>query len=142
MTQIETDVRQIKLKHSEYSATRIEFEKKQREVDLIAEMAFQEYSRPGEKEYLLERSKLADAEAASRDIEAYCAAIENAISTLHRQKMDEVNKIIADIWQEIYHEDDINKIEILTQIEEDSKKKKNYNYSIMMEKKGSNTTKV
>lgn len=51
----------------------------------------------------MEKSKLEHAEAASRDIEAYCLAIENAISTIHKQKMDEVNKIIADIWQEIYH---------------------------------------
>ena len=56
--------------------------------------------------------------------------------------MDEVNKLIADIWREVYHGDDISLIEIQTQVEEDSKKKKNYHYSIVMQKAGLNASKV
>ena len=56
--------------------------------------------------------------------------------------MDQVNKIIAEIWNEVYHGDDISSIEIQTEIDEDSKKKKNYHYSIVMTKGGGNSTKV
>ena len=51
--------------------------------------------------------------------------------------MDEVNKYLAEIWKEVYHGEDISHIEIQTDFEENSKKKKNYSYSIMMQKSNS-----
>jgi hypothetical protein len=38
-------------------------------------------------------------ESTCRDIELYCSTIENAISKTHKSKMDEINKIIEDIWK-------------------------------------------
>lgn len=67
-----------------------------------------------------------------KEVEQFCKALENTISSYHREKMDEVNKFLAQIWQQIYHGDDINTVEIHTTFEEDSKKKKSYHYSILM----------
>jgi DNA repair protein RAD50 len=49
--------------------------------------------------------------------------------------MEEVNRIIYEVWKEIYHGNDIDHIEIKAFLDEDAgKKKKNYNYSIVMQK--------
>jgi len=56
--------------------------------------------------------------------------------------MDQVNRIIAEVWREIYHEGDIASIEVHTQIETDAKKRRNYKYSILMQKRSINTSKI
>jgi len=56
--------------------------------------------------------------------------------------MDQINKIISDIWKEVYHEKDIASIQIETFISEDSKKRRNYHYSIVMYKAGPENIKL
>jgi DNA repair protein RAD50 len=50
--------------------------------------------------------------------------------------MELVNKYLAEIWREIYHGQDITLIEIQAAYEEDSKRRRGYSYSILMEKGG------
>ena len=45
-----------------------------------------------------------------RDIEKYCGCVEATISKLHHEKMDEVNKVIFDIWKSVYQGKDIPRI--------------------------------
>jgi DNA repair protein RAD50 len=65
-----------------------------------------------------------------------CKATEAAISTFHREKMDQVNKYLSEIWREVYHGEDISLIEVQASHVEDTKRRKSYSYSIVMEKAG------
>lgn len=105
-------------------------------------MAFLEYRKGCEKEYLVQKTKLEQLERMNRDIEKYCAAVESTITRLHHDKMDEVNRIIQDIWKAVYHGNDIHHIEIDTQIDLDSRKRKNYKYAIMMYKEADKMVKL
>jgi DNA repair protein RAD50 len=73
-------------------------------------------------------------EKAGKDLDIFYRLTENGISIYHQQKMEEVNKIIHQIWKSVYHGNDINDIAIHAAQEVDSKKKKNFHYSIIMEK--------
>jgi DNA repair protein RAD50 len=110
----------------------VEYVSKKREIDLRGDMAFQEYYRPCEKEYLLKKMEMDAKEAAARDVEKIARALENTVSRLHKEKMDEVNKSLAEIWSEVYHGGDITCIEIEAAFDEESKRKKGYSYSIVM----------
>lgn len=85
---------------------------RKREIDLKTELGFQEYHHGVEKEYEIKRIQLGIKETAARDLEAQCKSIEATISAFHREKMDEVNKNLQSIWKEVYHGDDILKIEV------------------------------
>ena len=41
------------------------------------------------------------------DIQNSIKAMERATNRLHNEKMDEINKILFDIWQDVYHGKDI-----------------------------------
>ncbi len=61
--------------------------------------------------------------------------MEESISQYHAEKMEEINRYIYEIWREIYHGEDIQYIEIEASAEKDTKKKKkNYQYRILMKK--------
>jgi hypothetical protein len=73
-------------------------------------LAFQEYHVPIEKEYIAMQYHLSTREAAAKDIEAHCKGIESAVCAFHKDKMELVNKYLAEIWREVYHGDDITLI--------------------------------
>ena len=60
--------------------------------------------------------------------------MDRAISRLHNQKMDEINRILYDLWQDVYHGTDIEFIRINSINEK--KNKNGYAYSIVMKKNG------
>lgn len=67
------------------------------------------------------------------DINATMKAMERATNRLHNEKMDLINKILFDIWQDVYHAKDIEFIRINSIME---KKNHGFGYSIMMQKNG------
>jgi DNA repair protein RAD50 len=109
---------------------------RKREVDLKAELAYQEYHIKVETEYLALQFHLSTREGMAKDIEAHCKGIEAAVSHFHKDKMELVNQQLAGMWREIYHGQDITLIEIQAAYEEDSKHRRSYSYTILMEKGG------
>jgi hypothetical protein len=96
---LEDKLEEGKAREMEYSKLNVEYVGRKRELDLKADLAFQEYSHPMEKEYMMKRVQLANKETAAKDLEVMCKAMEAAVSNFHREKMDEVNKYLAEIWQ-------------------------------------------
>ena len=49
---------------------------------------------------------------ASKDLEKYCKALEKALNAYHANKMEEINKVIRELWQQVYRNSDIDCIQI------------------------------
>lgn len=58
-------------------------------------------------------------------------ALDRALHGFHTDKMEEINRLLKETWQEIYHGKDIRNIQIRTN-EESTSKKKTYNYNVAM----------
>ncbi|XP_062358070.1 DNA repair protein RAD50 isoform X2 [Cinclus cinclus] len=76
-------------------------------------------------------------ELVSKDLDLYYKALDKAIMTFHSIKMEEINKIIRDLWRSIYRGQDIEYIEIRSDVDENvsaTDKRRNYNYRVVMVK--------
>lgn len=70
-------------------------------------------------------------EMAHSDLEKYAKALDNAIMKYHSLKMEEINKIIKDLWLNTYQGCDIDTIEIRSDCEE-APGNRSYNYRVVM----------
>lgn len=70
------------------------------------------------------------------DLDKYYKALDFSISSFHRSKMDEINKLIQKFWEIAYQGKDIDCIRILADEEERSAsdKRKTYHYRVAMVK--------
>ncbi|XP_078407239.1 DNA repair protein RAD50 [Cetorhinus maximus] len=76
-------------------------------------------------------------ELANKDLDIYYKALDQAIMKFHSMKMEEINKIIRDLWRSTYRGQDIEYIEIRSDADENvsaSDKRRNYNYRVVMVK--------
>uniref|UniRef100_A0A8C0GYI4 RAD50 double strand break repair protein n=1 Tax=Chelonoidis abingdonii TaxID=106734 RepID=A0A8C0GYI4_CHEAB len=76
-------------------------------------------------------------ELVNRDLDMYYKALDKAIMTFHSMKMEEINKIIRDLWRSTYRGQDIEYIEIRSDADENvsaSDKRRSYNYRVVMVK--------
>ncbi|NXW71441.1 RAD50 protein, partial [Hirundo rustica] len=76
-------------------------------------------------------------ELVNKDLDLYYKALDKAIMTFHSMKMEEINKIIRDLWRTIYRGQDIEYIEIRSDADENvsaADKRRNYNYRVVMVK--------
>ncbi|XP_062909196.1 DNA repair protein RAD50 [Mobula hypostoma] len=76
-------------------------------------------------------------ELANKDLDIYYKALDQAIMRFHSMKMEEINKIIRDLWRSTYRGQDIEYIEIRSDADENvsaSDKRRNYNYRVVMVK--------
>jgi len=62
------------------------------------------------------------------DVEKYHRALEKALMNFHSVKMDEINKILKELWQTTYRGADIDTIEIRS----DNDQSRSYNYRVVM----------
>jgi len=67
-------------------------------------------------------------EMAARDLERYHKALEKALQTFHSNKMADINKIVKELWQKTYRNQDIDYI----MIKSDADGLKSYNYRVVM----------
>ncbi|XP_052793219.1 DNA repair protein RAD50-like isoform X2 [Mya arenaria] len=88
------------------------------------------------------RNKMIDlrtTELANTDLEKYYKALDKAIMNYHNVKMEEINKIIRELWRNTYKGNDIETIEIRSD-EDDSttsiRTRKTYNYRVVLIKPG------
>ena len=69
------------------------------------------------------------------DLDKYGKALDNAIMKYHSLKMEEINKIIRELWVNTYQGSDIDTIEIRSDAE-NTKGNRSYNYRVVMIKSG------
>ncbi len=69
---------------------------------------------------------------AGKDLELYYNALDNGLMQFHKQKIEQVNESIADLWPLMYQGGDIDSIEIRS--ERATTGRSNYNYRVVMTK--------
>ncbi|GAA6226260.1 DNA repair protein RAD50 [Lates japonicus] len=72
-----------------------------------------------------------------KDLDLYYKALDQTIMKFHSMKMDEINKIIRDLWRSTYRGQDIEYVEIRSDVDENSYagvKRRVYNYRVVMVK--------
>nr|AGH55903.1 Rad50 [Brachionus manjavacas] len=88
------------------------------------------------EKYMVCTSDLKVLEYSVMDIEKYYKALDRAIMNYHQIKMNEINKIIKQLWRQVYRGVDIDYIEIRSEeengAEEQIKSKKTYNYRVVL----------
>ena len=88
-----------------------------------------------EETYLRQYIKCETAAMASDDIEKYSRALDSAIMRYHSAKMDEINRIIRELWTSTYQGADIDTVEIRADAETTAANR-SYNYRVVMLKGG------
>uniref|UniRef100_A0A8C5BL03 RAD50 homolog, double strand break repair protein n=1 Tax=Gadus morhua TaxID=8049 RepID=A0A8C5BL03_GADMO len=76
-------------------------------------------------------------ELVNKDLDIYYKALDQTIMKFHSMKMDEINKIIRDLWRSTYRGQDIEYVEIRSDVDENSSagvKRRTYNYRVVMMK--------
>ncbi|KAJ1562846.1 DNA repair protein rad50, partial [Cladochytrium tenue] len=71
-------------------------------------------------------------ELAMSDLDKYSWALENAIMKYHSMKMEEINKIIRELWVNTYKGNDIETIEIRSDNEGNARSGRSFNYRVVM----------
>ncbi|XP_051902565.1 DNA repair protein RAD50 [Hippocampus zosterae] len=72
-----------------------------------------------------------------KDLDLYYKALDQTIMKFHSMKMDEINKIIRDLWRSTYRGQDIEYVEIRSDVDENSSagvRRRIYNYRVVMVK--------
>uniref|UniRef100_A0A669F8C5 RAD50 double strand break repair protein n=1 Tax=Oreochromis niloticus TaxID=8128 RepID=A0A669F8C5_ORENI len=102
----------------------------------ILEYRFLEEDQYGKAEEL-HRNKMIEmrtTQLLSKDLKLYEEALDQAIVKFHSMKMDEINQNIRDLWRSTYRGQDIEYIEIRSEVEERSEGRRSYNYRVVMMK--------
>lgn len=89
-----------------------------------------------EKKYHEEWIKLQTNLIISNDIQTYSKALDNAIMKYHSLKMEEINKILHELWNSTYKGSDIETIAIKSDVNVQAKGNRSYNYRVVMYKTG------
>lgn len=72
----------------------------------------------------------------STDLQTYSQALDSAIMKYHSMKMNEINRILRELWNQTYKGTDIDSIEIKCEVSTQNKAR-SYNYRVVMYKKSS-----
>lgn len=89
-----------------------------------------------DKQYHSEWIKLQTNMLVSNDLQTYSQALDNAIMKYHSMKMDEINRILRELWNQTYRGTDIDGIEIKCDVNTQGRGR-SYNYRVVMYKKSS-----
>ncbi|CAG9534260.1 unnamed protein product [Cercopithifilaria johnstoni] len=67
-----------------------------------------------------------------QDLANYIRAVDESVVKFHAQKMEEINEVLSSLWEQVYHGNDIETIQIKSESAGESEKKKSYNYRVVM----------
>ncbi|KAG7664165.1 RAD50 [[Candida] subhashii] len=73
----------------------------------------------------------------SNDIQNYSKALDNAIMKYHSLKMEDINRILGELWSQTYKGSDISTIAIKSDVNLQAKGNRSYNYRVVMVKNAS-----
>jgi DNA repair protein RAD50 len=99
-------------------------------TELMAE--YQRIYANASEQYRTAHIKVETTKAAISDLAQYASALDQAIMKYHTLKMDEINKIIAELWTNAYQGTDVDSIRIAS--DSDGKGNRTYNYRVVMSK--------
>lgn len=100
-------------------------------ADLIKE--FDQEFKSAPREYKEAHIKSETTKACVEDLGRYSSALDKAIMKYHSLKMEEINRIIEELWRKTYQGTDVDTIMIKSE-NEIVKANKNYNYRVVMVK--------
>lgn len=76
--------------------------------------------------------QLTSAELACADLDKYMKALDRALTSFHQQKMAEINSTIKELWQSVYRNQDIDKLEIRSDVDEGTNARgRSHNYRVV-----------
>ncbi|WVZ75334.1 hypothetical protein U9M48_023400 [Paspalum notatum var. saurae] len=84
-----------------------------------------------EKRYTNQLLQLKTTEMANKDLDRYYTALDKALMRFHTMKMEEINKIIKELWQQTYRGQDIDYISINSDSE--GAGTRSYSYRVVMQ---------
>ncbi|KVH90979.1 DNA repair protein Rad50 [Cynara cardunculus var. scolymus] len=84
-----------------------------------------------DKRYFDQLLKLKTTEMANKDLNKYYNALDKALMRFHSMKMEEINKIIRELWQQTYRGQDIDYISIHSDAEGGGTR--SYSYKVVMQ---------
>jgi len=84
-----------------------------------------------EKRYTNQLLQLKTTEMANKDLDRYYTALDKALMRFHSMKMEEINKIIKELWQQTYRGQDIDYISINSDSE--GAGTRSYSYRVVMQ---------
>ncbi|KAL5111595.1 DNA repair protein RAD50 [Taenia crassiceps] len=114
----------------------------QTELRILERSLVEKYG-DAEAEYMKKMYELKTTEMAATDLQRYYQALDRAIIAYHVEKMNEVNKIIRELWRTTYRGNDIDHIKICSEEESlaanvnASRTRRTYNYRVVMVKSSS-----
>jgi len=99
----------------------------------------QDHLKNAQQRYLKHFIQQTVEEIASQDLERFYKVLDQTMMTYHTEKMNQLNKIIRDLWRTTYRGSDIDAIEIRSDVDEENamKTRRTYNYRVVMLKAGS-----
>ncbi|KAG8658398.1 DNA repair protein RAD50 [Manihot esculenta] len=84
-----------------------------------------------DQRYLDQLIQLKTTEMANKDLDRYYNAVDKALMRFHTMKMEEINKIIRELWQQTYRGQDIDYISIHSDSE--GAGTRSYSYKVLMQ---------
>ncbi|XP_055811220.1 DNA repair protein RAD50 isoform X2 [Solanum dulcamara] len=84
-----------------------------------------------DKRYFDQLIQLKTTEMANKDLDRYYSALDKALMRFHSMKMEEINKIIRELWQQTYRGQDIDYISIHSDSEGSGTR--SYSYKVLMQ---------
>lgn len=84
-----------------------------------------------DKRYFDQLIQLKTTEMANKDLDRYYSALDKALMRFHTMKMEEINKIIRELWQQTYRGQDIDYISIHSDSEGSGTR--SYSYRVLMQ---------
>ncbi|XP_051127899.1 DNA repair protein RAD50 [Andrographis paniculata] len=84
-----------------------------------------------DKRYFDQLIQLKTTEMANKDLDKYYKALDKALMRFHSMKMEEINKIIRELWQQTYRGQDIDYISIHSDSE--GAGTRSYSYKVLMQ---------
>ncbi|KAK6255245.1 hypothetical protein SCA6_016550 [Theobroma cacao] len=84
-----------------------------------------------DKRYFDQLIQLKTTEMANKDLDRYYNALDKALMRFHSMKMEEINKIIRELWQQTYRGQDIDYISIHSDSE--GAGTRSYSYKVVMQ---------
>ncbi|XP_074865462.1 DNA repair protein RAD50 [Carettochelys insculpta] len=129
---LELKIEELKRNHSLALGRQVGFEQ---EIIRFKKELRESQFRDAEEKYREMMIVMRTTELVNRDLDMYYKALDKAIMTFHSMKMEEINKIIRDLWRNTYRGQDIEYIEIRSDADENvsaSDKRRSYNYRVVM----------
>ncbi|AMD19576.1 HCL575Cp [Eremothecium sinecaudum] len=105
----------------------------QNQVAMLTKQLQTEYNEVDEK-YQKEWAKLQTKTLVTDDIDTYSKVLDNAIMKYHGLKMEDINRIIDELWKRTYSGTDVDTIKIQSDEVSNSVRGKSYNYRVVMYK--------